>query len=207
MCIALLLYLKVSDLSHKKTYVTSRVAGSAKADLAADRFASSNVETAWWSFFFGRVRRFSVVFWADVSGASATALAVGTEGDPRSSRTRSVRGDARDAIAGLNTTLGSSFGLTGLARTVTGAATGVAAARTGDATSTEGLAGEARGFPGGASTRKPLFVVGEGDARKGFGLEGGDCAALDLNLASAASSGSCSFFCGRSLPFKAPLPP
>ena len=71
MCIALLLYLKVSDLSHKKTYVTSRVAGSAKADLAADRFASSNVETAWWSFFFGRVRRFSVVFWADVSGASA----------------------------------------------------------------------------------------------------------------------------------------
>ena len=59
MCIALLLYLKVSDLSHKKTYVTSRVAGSAKADLAADRFASSNVETAWWSFFFGRVRRFT----------------------------------------------------------------------------------------------------------------------------------------------------
>ena len=71
MCIALLLYLKVSDLSHKKTYVTSRVAGSANADFAADRFASSNVETAWWSFFFGRVRRFSVVFWAEVSGASA----------------------------------------------------------------------------------------------------------------------------------------
>ena len=160
MCIALLLYLKVSDLSHKKTYVTSRVAGSAKADLAADRFASSNVETAWWSFFFGRVRRFSVVFWADVSGASATALAVGTEGDPRSSRTRSVRGDARDAIAGRKTTLGSSFGLTGLARRATGAATGVAAARTGDATgdATTGLAGAAaRGFPGGASTRKPLF--------------------------------------------------
>ena len=63
-------------------------------------------------------------------------------------------------MAGLNTTLGSSFGLTGLARTATGAATGVAAARTGDATgeATTGLAGAAaRGFPGGASTRKPLF--------------------------------------------------
>ena len=30
-----------------------------EALLAADRFASSNVETAWWSFFFGRVRRFT----------------------------------------------------------------------------------------------------------------------------------------------------
>ena len=61
----------MSSYLTKDSYVTSRVAGSAKADFAADRFASSNVETAWWSFFFGRVRRFSVVFWADVSGASA----------------------------------------------------------------------------------------------------------------------------------------
>ena len=61
----------MSSYLTKDPYVTSRVAGSAKADFAADRFASSNVETAWWSFFFGRVRRFSVVFWADVSGASA----------------------------------------------------------------------------------------------------------------------------------------
>ena len=61
----------MSSCLTKDSYVTSRVAGSAKADFAADRFASSNVETAWWSFFFGRVRRLSVVFWADVSGASA----------------------------------------------------------------------------------------------------------------------------------------
>ena len=60
MFIARFLYLTMSE-SHKKTYVTSRVAGSANADFAADRFASSNVETAWWSFFFGRVRRLSVV--------------------------------------------------------------------------------------------------------------------------------------------------
>ena len=33
-----------------------------------------------------------------VGGASATALAVWTGGDPRSSLTKSVRGDARDAI-------------------------------------------------------------------------------------------------------------
>ena len=59
---------------------------------------------------------------------------------------------ARDAIAGRRTTLGSSLGLTGLARTATGAATGVATG------ATTGLAGAAaRGFPGGASTRKPLF--------------------------------------------------